>query len=83
MILKDHSQRAAFEAKIGKVGWHTFRHTYRAKLKRCRTELEVQKELMRHANLQTTSDMYGLDPELTQVNREANRTVVKKLLGVS
>jgi integrase len=83
MILKDHIQPAADEAKVGKVGWHTFRHTYRAMLKRCGTELEVQKELMRHANLKTTSDIYGLDRELTQVHREANSTVVKKLLGVS
>jgi integrase len=42
MILKDHIQPAADRAEVGKVGWHTFRHTYRASLKRCGTQLEVQ-----------------------------------------
>ena len=44
-ILSDYLKPAAARAKIGKVGWHTFRHTYRALLKRCDTQLEVQKEL--------------------------------------
>ena len=83
MILKDHILPAATEAKIGRVGWHTFRHTYRAMLKRCGTSLEVQKELMRHANVRTTSEIYGLDPDLTPAHREANSGVVKMLLGVS
>jgi integrase len=83
MILKDHILPAATAANIGKVGWHTFRHTYRAMLKRCGALLEVQKELMRHANLKTTSDIYGLDRELTPAHREANSGVVKMLLGVS
>jgi integrase len=41
MIVKDYIQPAADRAEIGKVGWHTFRHTYRASLKRCGTPLEV------------------------------------------
>jgi integrase len=81
MILKDHILPAATKAKIGKVGWHTFRHTYRAMLKRCDTSLETQKELMRHANLKTTSEIYGLDPDLTPAHRKANSGVVKVLLG--
>jgi hypothetical protein len=52
-------------------------------LKRCGTSLEVQKELMRHANVRTTSEIYGLDPDLTPAHREANSGVVKMLLGVS
>ena len=81
MILKDHILPAATKAKIGKVGRHTFRHTHRAMLKRCGTSLETQKELMRHANLKTTSEIYGLDPDLTPAHREANSGVVKVLLG--
>ena len=81
MILKDYIQPAATKAEIGKVGWHTFRHTYRASLKRCGTSLEVQKELMRHANVRTTAEIYGLDPDLTPAHREANSGVVKMLLG--
>jgi len=62
---------------------YTARHTYGAMLKRCGTELEAQKELVRHANVKTNSDIYGLDPESTSVHREAGSSVVKKLLGVS
>ena len=82
MVLQDYIQPAATMAEIGKVGWHTFRHTYRASLKRCGTSLEVQKELMRHANVRTTAEIYGLDPDLTPAHREANSGVVKMLLGV-
>jgi len=81
MILKDHILPAAAKAKIGNVGWHTFRHTYRAMLKRCGSSLETQKELMRHPNLKTTSEIYGLDPDLTPAHREANSDVVEVLLG--
>ena len=81
MILRDYIQPAATKAEIGQVGWHTFRHTYRANLKRCGTSLEVQKELMRHANVKTTAEIYGLDPDLTSLHREANTGVVKLLLG--
>jgi integrase len=81
MILKDYIQPAADKAGIGKVGWHTFRHTYRASLKRCGTPLEVQKDLMRHANVKVTAEVYGLDRELTTAHREANTAVVKNLMG--
>ena len=81
MILKDHIKPAAEKAGIGKVGWYTFRHTYRAYLKRCGTSLDVQKELMRHANIRTTAEIYGIDRDLAPVHREANSGVVKVLLG--
>ena len=52
MILKQHIQPAAIAAEIsGNVGWHTFRHSYRAWLKRAGVAVEVQKELMRHSNI--------------------------------
>jgi len=81
MVLQDYIQPAATKAEIGKVGRHTFRHTYRASLKRCGTSLEVQKELMRRANVRTTAEIYGLDPDLTPAHREANSGVVKMLMG--
>lgn len=81
MILKDHIQPAADRAGIGKVGWHTLRHSYRAWLKRCDTPLEVQRDLMRHANVKVTAEIYGQDQEVTPAHREANSAVVKKLLG--
>jgi integrase len=33
-ILKNHIKPAAERAKLGSIGWHTFRHSYRAWLKR-------------------------------------------------
>lgn len=48
---------AADRAEIDKVGWHTFRHTCRASLKHCGTPLEVQKDLMRRANVRVTAEV--------------------------
>ena len=78
-ILADYLKPAAARAKIGKVGWHTFRHTYRALLKRCGTELEVQKELMRHSDLRVTMG-YGIESDVAPANREANSKVARMLL---
>ena len=36
---------------------------------------------MRHANLKTTSEIYGLDPDLTPAHRDANSGVVEVLQG--
>jgi integrase len=57
MVVKDYIQSPAERAKVGKVGWHTSRHSYRAWLKRCGTPLEVQKDLMRHANVKVTAEV--------------------------
>ncbi len=81
MILKDYIQPAAVRAGIGKVGWHTFRHSYRAWLKRFDAPTEIQKELMRHSNLRTTLEIYGIEPNVTSAHREANSGVVRALLG--
>jgi len=81
MILKDYIQPAAAKGGIGKVGWHTFRHSYRAWLKRFAAPVEIQKELMRHSNLKTTLEIYGIEPDVAPAHREANSSVVKMLLG--
>ncbi|MDE3181231.1 MAG: site-specific integrase [Acidobacteriota bacterium] len=83
MILKDYIQRAAVNAGIGKVGWHTFRHSYRAWLKRFAAPVEIQKELMRHSNLKTTLEIYGIEPDVAPAHRQANSAVVTMLLGKS
>jgi len=81
MILKNYIQPAAEKAEIGKVGWHTFRHSYRAWLKRFAAPAEIQKELMRHSNLKTTLEIYGIEPDVAPAHRQANSGVVKALLG--
>lgn len=56
-ILAKHIQPGAEAAGIGRVGWHTFRHSVSQWSKQSLT-LQEAKELLRHANLQTTSDIY-------------------------
>ncbi|HEV2201559.1 MAG TPA: site-specific integrase [Bryobacteraceae bacterium] len=59
-IVKTHMKTAATAAEIpGKVGWHTFRHSYRSWLDSAGASMTVQKELMRHASIQTTMNVYG------------------------
>jgi integrase len=72
---------AATAAGIGNIGWHTFRHSYRVWLKQFKAPLDVQKQLMRHANLKTTVEIYGIESEVPDEMREANGQVVKSLLG--
>ena len=42
---------------------------------------EIQKELMRHPNLKTTLEIYGIEPDVAPAHREANSGVVRALLG--
>lgn len=80
-IQKDHLRPAALRAGItGPVGWHTFRHSYRAWLKRGAEPVEVQKDLMRHARLETTME-YGVESEVSPLQRAANSRVVRLLRG--
>ena len=39
---------AAVRCGIGRIGWHTFRHTFRSLLDETGAPLKVQQELMRH-----------------------------------
>lgn len=41
------------------LGWHTFRHSYKTLLERTGADLTVQRDLMRHADTHTTSQIYG------------------------
>jgi len=44
--------------------------------------VEIQKEeLMRHSNLKTTLEIYGIEPDLAPAHREANSGVVRVLLA--
>src|SRR4051794_11073541 len=48
------------QAGLGDIGWHTFRHTYRAWLDATGAPLGVQQKLMRHADIRTTTNVYGM-----------------------
>jgi integrase len=51
-------ERAAVAAKIGHLGTHTFRHTYRSWLDVVGTGVAVQQKMMRHTDIRTTMN-YG------------------------
>jgi integrase len=52
-------QPTARNAGITKqIGWHSFRHTYSSLLSETANDVKVVQELMRHANLSTTMDVY-------------------------
>jgi integrase len=57
-ILQRQLKPAAIRAGIGKIGWHAFRHTYSTMLRSAGTDIMVQQELLRPANIQTTMNVY-------------------------
>jgi len=71
---------AARKAGLGEdIGWHTFRHTYRTWLDSAGASTPIQKELMRHASIQTTMNVYGRSTMFI-AKREANSNVVRMAL---
>lgn len=72
----DYLIPAAERAGIGRVGWHTFRRTYSTWLHALGATPAVQKELMRHADIQTTMNVY------TQALVEDKRSAAEKVVKV-
>ena len=78
-IQKNHLTKAAIDAEIkGEVGWHTFRHSYRSWMDDTGAPLTVQQELMRHASVTTTMNVYG--KAMTDSKRQAHSKVVQTVL---
>ena len=73
-----HKERRAAAGKYSSIGWHTFRHTYRSWLDETGAPMKVQQELMRHASIQTTMNVYG--QAMSSSKREANGKVVEMVL---
>jgi integrase len=65
---------AATKAAIGRIGTHTFRHTYRSWLDAVGTPIAVQQKMMRHADVRTTLNIYG--DVVTDEMEQAHRKVV-------
>lgn len=73
-------QPGAKKARITKrVGWHTFRHTYSTLLKANGEDVKVVQELMRHANITTTMNIYTR--ALTPAKRQAQSKAVDVLFN--
>ncbi len=60
------------------IGWHTFRHSYRSWLDEIGAPMGVQKELMRHASIQTTMNIYG--KAMKDSKRQAHGKVAEMVL---
>lgn len=73
-----HGERIEAAGKYATLGWHTFRHTYRSWLDETGAPMKVQQELMRHASIQTTMNIYG--QAMSTSKREANSKVVEMVL---
>jgi len=76
--LQVHEERRMAAGKYASIGWHTFRHTYRSWLDETGAPMKVQQELMRHASIQTTMNVYG--QAMASSKREANGKVVEMVL---
>jgi integrase len=80
-IVKNHIKAAAARAGItGKVGWHTFRHSYSTLLRALGTDIKVQQELLRHSSVNITLNTYTR--AVTEKKREAAGRVTAELLGM-
>jgi len=78
-IQQNHIREAGKDAGLGDgIGWHTFRHSYRSWLDDTGAPTTVQKELMRHASIQTTMNIYG--KAMTDSKRRAHSKVVELIL---
>jgi len=70
---------AAIRCGIGRIGWHSFRHTFRTLLDETGAPMKVQQELMRHADIRTTMNVYGKAMDASK--REAHSKVVRMVLA--
>lgn len=78
-IQQDYIRTAGVKAGLGDgIGWHTFRHTYRAWLDATGAPIGVQQKLMRHAQVSTTMNIYG--NALMTSKRKANSKVARMAL---
>ncbi len=78
-VQQRHIAPAAVRCGVGHIGWHTFRHTFRSLLDETGAPLKVQQELMRHADIRTTMNIYGKAMEKSK--REAHGKVVRLVLA--
>jgi integrase len=69
---------AAQKAGLGRIGWHTFRHSHSTLLHALGVDLKVQQELLRHADIRTTMNIYT--HAVPTALREANSKVVRLVL---
>jgi integrase len=75
--LHDARREAAIEAGFGSVGWQTLHHKYRTLLSQADMQPEVQRKLLRHADIRATTQYGGVPLEN---KRTTNSAVVRVIL---
>ncbi len=60
-ILTKHIQPTAKALGLPKIGWHDLRHSFRSWIS-SEAQLTVQKDMVRHADVSTTANIYGRTP---------------------
>ena len=79
-MLETKIKPAVQSAKLeGRIGWHTFRHTYSSMLRQLGVDLKVQQELLRHADIRTTMNLYT--QAVSEQKRAAHSKVVEMVLA--
>jgi integrase len=79
-VLANHIKPATITMGLGSgVGWHTFRHTYSSMLRQLGVDLKVQQELLRHADVRTTMNVYT--QAVSEQKRAAHSSVVRMVLA--
>ena len=85
--LPSHSQLHAIALRVyirparktagitGKVGWHTFRHSFATILKSHGEDVKTVQELLRHANSSITMNLYA--QAVTDIKRSAQSKVAR------
>ena len=80
-MLATQIKPAAKVAGLGDaIGWHTFRHTYSSTLRQLGVDVKVQQELLRHADIRTTMNVYT--QAVSEQKRKAHSSVVRMMLPV-
>jgi integrase len=80
-ICQKHLHPAGVAAGLTRpLGWHAFRHSYRRWLDEIGTPIGIMKELMRHAHISTTMDVYGVG-RMTPAKRNAQSALVDVILA--
>jgi integrase len=51
---------AAEKVGLGRIGWHTFRHSHSSLPHALGVDLKVQQELLRHADIRTTMNISNI-----------------------
>ena len=77
--MQEHLREVGKRLGLVNLGWHSFRHTYRAMMAEKQVPMETQKHLMRHSSIQMTERYGRKKGAMLEVIRPVNAEIVKSL----